>query len=401
VPVWHEKLKSTVAEDRIALIGVIQEQHAERCRLFAQWQGIDWPILHDPINVLEPLAVPIFVAIDEHGVVRNTRPTPEWVLGTFLQTRYPAPAETAAAEPTRVPDLGELETAARNQNDAATWRELGNALILWGGIDRIDEAVAAYQRSAVADDSSAESHFRLGVAYRMRFDSPHRQADDFQNAVVEWGRALDVDPNHYIYRRRIQQYGPRLIKPYPFYDWVDHARTEIRSRGETPLELSVEPSGAEIAQPAKTLETAGADVKEPDPEGRIHRDTNRLITISSATVPARIAAGEAVRLHLEFRPSKETHWNNEADPPQIWITAPDGATIERPLFELRQPESAESRETRRLEFEVLTSSAAAGQLLRGYALYYVCEEAGGQCLYFRQDFEIPITVVESRAASPR
>jgi hypothetical protein len=108
-----------------------------------------------------------------------------------------------------------------------------------------------------------------------------------------------------------------------------------------------------------------------------------------------------VRLHLEFRPSKETHWNNEADPPQIWITAPDGGTIERPLFELRQTESAESRETRRLEFEVLTSSAAAGQLLRGYALYYVCEEAGGQCLYFRQDFEIPITVVESRAASPR
>jgi hypothetical protein len=106
VPVWHDKLKSAVTEGQIVLVGVIQEQHPDRCRLYAQWQGFDWPILHDPINVLEPLAVPIFVAIDEHGVVRNTRPTPEWVLETFLKTSYPAPAKAAAAEPTRVPDLG-------------------------------------------------------------------------------------------------------------------------------------------------------------------------------------------------------------------------------------------------------------------------------------------------------
>ena len=43
----------------------------------------------------------------------------------------------------------------------------------------------------------------------------------------------------------MQQYGPRLDKPYPFYDWVETAREEIRARGETPSPLRVEPAGAE------------------------------------------------------------------------------------------------------------------------------------------------------------
>lgn len=130
MPVWHEKLKSSVADGRIALVGVIQEQHAERCRLFAQWQGFDWPILHDPINVLAPQAVPIVVAVDEHGIVRDTRPTPEWVHDTFLETRYPAPAEAATAGLASVPDLAALHSAARNRNDAGAWRDFGDALVL-------------------------------------------------------------------------------------------------------------------------------------------------------------------------------------------------------------------------------------------------------------------------------
>ncbi len=53
------------------MLGVTQEQHADRCRLFAQWKQFGWPILHDPINLLEAPAVPIVVAIDEHGIVRR------------------------------------------------------------------------------------------------------------------------------------------------------------------------------------------------------------------------------------------------------------------------------------------------------------------------------------------
>ena len=72
----------------------------------------------------------------------------------------------------------------------------------------------------------------------MRYDSAHRREGDFQRAVEAWSRALEIDPNNYIFRRRIQQYGPRLSKPYPFYDWVSRARDEITARGETPYARS-------------------------------------------------------------------------------------------------------------------------------------------------------------------
>ena len=76
MPVWHDATRQLVKDGRLVILGVTQEQHPERCRLFAQWKQFDWPILHDPINVLESAAVPIVVAIDEHGIVRSTRPRP-------------------------------------------------------------------------------------------------------------------------------------------------------------------------------------------------------------------------------------------------------------------------------------------------------------------------------------
>ena len=81
VPVWHEATREWVKQGRLVLLGVTQEQHADRCRLFAQWKRFDWPILHDPINLLEAPAVPIVVAIDEHGIVRAIRPRPGDVQG--------------------------------------------------------------------------------------------------------------------------------------------------------------------------------------------------------------------------------------------------------------------------------------------------------------------------------
>ena len=70
------------------LLGITQEQHADRCRLFAQWKRFDWPILHDPINLMEAPAVPIVVAIDEHGIVRSIRPRPETFAAEFLDKPF-------------------------------------------------------------------------------------------------------------------------------------------------------------------------------------------------------------------------------------------------------------------------------------------------------------------------
>ena len=65
MPVWHENTKALRAAGKLAVVGITQEQHAERCRLFAQWHQIDWPILWDPFNLTESKVVPRFTLIDE------------------------------------------------------------------------------------------------------------------------------------------------------------------------------------------------------------------------------------------------------------------------------------------------------------------------------------------------
>ena len=269
MPVWHDSTRQLVKDGKVVVLGVTQEQHPERCRLFAQWKGFDWPILHDPINVLESSAVPLVVAIDEHGIVRSVRPRPDTFEKDFVGKAF---ADDPAAKPnpvrygpTHPPAFDKLTIAAKDADTAAGRRALGDALALWGGEKRLNEAVAAYAAAVKRDPKDAPAFFRLGVCLRRRSETATREPDDFRTAVVAWGTALELDPNQYIWRRRIQQYGPRLDKPYPFYDWVPEAEAAIRKRGETPVELPVRPDGAEIATPAKTFPVEAVVPKNPDP----------------------------------------------------------------------------------------------------------------------------------------
>lgn len=462
------------------MLGVVQEQHAERARLFAQWQQFDWPILHDPVNSLRTQAVPYFIAIDEAGKVVDENLT-ESEYEAFLnrpaaqkQTTGDSASQSqesldalddANGSTTKTSDRSELTKPLlpNKHTDASTpnaeeLAALAEHRILWESIDalsgqvrgdQLDQAIEEYSRAIELDPENPHFHFGRGVAYRMRFDevqivgemrrqsgrptgskqsvlpgtrivSPSRtnvaqsnsaensaaeskaNLNDFQAAIDSWSRALELDPNQYIYRRRIQQYGPRLSKPYPFYDWVDQARDEITRRGETPVKLLVEPSGAELATPIKQLkesETAkepGAEepgAAEPDPDGRILRDTAQLLTSDIVVVPGRIKPGSTLRVHLRFRPAAAAHWNNEAEPAALWLKLPSGWKAEKQLLHLSQPDQPESTEERSIEFEIETSkeNAEASTIhVKGYLLYYVCEENGGQCLYRRHDFVIPV-----------
>jgi len=66
----------------------------------------------------------------------------------------------------------------------------------------------------------------------MRYDSLRRREGDLQKALTSRQDAQDSNPNHYIWRRRIQQYGPRLDKPYPFYElpYLRHTSSIISYR---------------------------------------------------------------------------------------------------------------------------------------------------------------------------
>jgi len=393
VPVWHDLTREWVKQGRLVLLGVTQEQHADRCRLFAQWKRFDWPILHDPINLLEAPAVPIVVAIDEHGIVRTIRPRPETFEAEFLAKTFVDDAPPAAPRSAGPPDPASLRRKAEANPDAGAWRSVGDALTIWGRAGRVDEAIDAYARAVALDPSDRNAWFRLGVAHRMRHESAARRRGDFQAAIDSWSHAVELDPNQYIWRRRIEQYGPRLTKPYSFYDWVVQAKLEISRRGETPVPLTVEPYGSELAGPVRDVLADAAAPVEPDPKGQIHRDERRLIEAEVVVVPSRVGPGKAARVHLTFRPnaSHAGHWNNESTPLRVWIAGAEGWTISSRLLEAPQGDGPESDEVRRLDFEVKAPTAATGKTrLAAYALYNTCEEAGGRCLFLRQDLTIEL-----------
>jgi hypothetical protein len=399
VPVWHETTRPWVKQGRLVLLGVTQEQHADRCRLFAQWKRFDWPILHDPINLLEAPAVPIVVAIDEHGIVRATRPRPESLAAEFLDKTFAddAPAESPhAAGP---PDTASLRRTAEASPSADAWRAVGDALTIWSGASRIDDAIAAYSSGLRLDPSDKNALFRLGVAYRIRHESPARRPGDFQAAIDAWGRALELDPNQYIWRRRIEQYGPRLTKPYAFYDWIAQAKADIIHRGEVPVPLVLEPYGSELAGPVRDVLKEDKAPAEPDPRGQIHLDATHLIETEVSVVPARVRPGQAARVHITFRPNaaRTGHWNNESSPLRIWVAGAEGWTIAPRLLEAKQGSQPESDEVRRLDFEVKAPPTAEGKTrLSAYALYNACEQAGGRCLFLRQDLTIVVEVTNPR-----
>jgi tetratricopeptide (TPR) repeat protein len=405
VPVWHEGTAKWVKAGKLSLLGITQEQHPDRCRLFAQWKGFRWPILHDPINVMGLSGVPVLVAIDEQGIVRATKPSLKTFARDFIDKT--STADVRGEVPPRLTPkwvpadakiaLEALRVRAEESDRASAWRALGDALALWGGPKQEDAAIDAYARAARLDPKDAPALFRLGVCHRRRYDSAQRQTGDFQAAIDHWGRALDLDPNQYIWRRRIQQYGPRLDKPYAFYDWVSEAEKEIAARGEKPIRLSVRPGGAEIAHPVKTFPDKRQKARSPDPEGKVRRDRQGLIRAEVTVVPPRVRPGQAIRIHVVLRPDakRKAHWNNEGEPLRLWIDPTEGWQVAEQLLEFPSEKKALTTEERALDFEVKIPEKAKGTIrLNAYALYNVCEDAQGQCLFLRIDIPIEVRVMK-------
>ena len=352
-----------------------------------QWQRMDFPLLHDPFNLLESPFVPVTLMLDEHGVIRLVNPRQgklAEIETRFLDHAFEPPTNTQPAQTVK-PDLEKLQTAG----DPLAFAD---ALTLWGEERQLDMAVAAAQE-AVEQKPTDRAHFHLGVIYRKRYDSALRRDGDFQSAVAHWTQALKIDPNNYIWRRRIQQYGPRLDKPYSFYDWVSTARQEIAARGDTPQPLHVEPGGAEFAYPTEDFSPAQSHQPAPDPDRRIVQDED-LIAVETTAVPATIAPGDSTRLHITLQPTAQAHWNNEAEDLVVWLDLPEGWQAERQSVTAPNPPQATSHEPRKLEVEVRSPAQnAPGEVqLAAYALYYVCEDANGVCLYRRQNIPLSITI---------
>lgn len=392
MPGWHARTEPYRQSGKIKVLGIIQEQHPERCRLFMQWKQMDWPVAVDALNLLEVAAVPYTLLIDEAGVIRAINPKPE-AFDAFLMSDPVAFEKTESSLISTISETAkDLETSAQQSNTAASWEAFGEHLFLWGADESMSQCVDAYTKAVALDSKGGWLHFRLGVAFRRLFDLDQKDMDLFRHAITQWQSALDLDPNQYIWRRRIQQYGPRLDKPYSFYDWIHQAREEISQRGDHPIPLTVEPSGAEFAYPDQPSDPGDNRTAEPDPDGRIIRDEQVGIGLAHTLVAATYEEKKAIRVHLKFQPNpiQALHWNNEAEPLTVWIQPTEGWVSDLSLLTFPNPRQATDSAPRSVEFEIVQTGEKADKTIRGYALYNVCEDINGVCMYRRQDFSIDL-----------
>ena len=382
---WYGRLTEAIRSDQLQAIGVIQEQHADRTLLFNQWKQLSMDVLVDPLNALDVEAVPIILLVDSSGIIRFRDPSPAEA-EQFLRTQYPI---TESVETDRA------ESGAATSEDRAPadvpgqhWA-VGDQLALR---DQLDQAIDFYRTELVGDSAAARLHFRLGVALRMRFDRNAGHEQDLVDAMQAWTTARRLNPNQYIWRRRIQQYGPVMDKPYPFYSWVAQARREIQERGEQPVPLTVEPAGAELAEPRRLVQTHHSQADSPDPQDKLKRDTDDAVCIKTVVVPSTDAKQPAVRIHvmLTLRRDGDFLWNNEAEPLQLWVNSNEQLRPAAQLVELANPDAATSEERRVVEFDVTwpVDYAASDPMLRAYAVYNLCNKQTGLCTIRRQDFQI-------------
>ena len=46
----------------LKVVGILQEQHPDRCALFMQWKQMDWPVWLDALNLLQLPASTLYLA---------------------------------------------------------------------------------------------------------------------------------------------------------------------------------------------------------------------------------------------------------------------------------------------------------------------------------------------------
>jgi hypothetical protein len=393
---WTERTRQSIADKKLVLLGVMEEQHADRCRLFAQWKKItDMPLLHDPLNLAAVDHVPMVVGVDEHGFVRLIDPDPER-LEDFIHRKFKYDPKQRRPAIENLPDPKYTERMAGEARNAASWREHGDALILGGLPPQIDEAITSYPRAVEFDANDGLAFFRLGVAYRIRYDRPERQPGDFQAAIDAWQQAVRKTPKNAVCRSRLAQYGLRFERPANLYRWIRTARKQIAERGETPVELAPQPTAVELAKPQTAFRAARSGTTDGDAAGGTPTDDQQLIAFEPIVVPSLSAKNKRyAQVLLVFRPSGRggVQWDNRGDPLRVWLEpADDGVKFSRKFAAFKNPTAAGSSEERTLNFEVMLprSSKHWPVTIKGHALYRVSGGGDGAASLLRRDFEVKV-----------
>jgi tetratricopeptide (TPR) repeat protein len=391
LPAWYEKTKQLVADGKLVVLGVAHEQHADRCRLFAQWKGINWPIVHDPLNLIRVDSLPLVIGIDEHGIVRADNLDLDTFEDTFVKKTYKAPKKPPAMGSDELPNTKVTRRTAKDGRSAKTSRAHGDALVLAGAAPQIDEAIAIYRNALSMNADDADSQFRLGVTYRIRYDRPEHKPEDFQSAIDAWRKAAAMQPENEVFTARLLQYGPDVDKPSAYYTWVEAAEKAIKERGETPIKLGVEPTTMELARPSKKFGSSTDAAAKEDPGDKAKKDAENLVHLEYTIVRGMGDEGDrlaAVYVTCRPDPIKAVRWDGST-PPRLWITKPKSGKLSHEFVECEAGPQAGLEDPRTLCFEIeLPKGAKTLPPIEAFAVYTVRTGPEGQPQMLRQDIQI-------------
>jgi peroxiredoxin len=241
LPKWYEKTQPLVADKKLVVIGIAQDQYADRARLFLQWKQIDWPVMFDPVDLVGVQNLPVVVAIDEYGYVRDPAARLDTFEDKFVAKTFAKPDTPAYYNTEELPEPKVTRRVAGQGNDATAWRNHGDAIVFSGREPLLDEAVTVYTKVTHMTPGDAGAFFRLGVAYRLRADSSRKKDGDEAAALAAWAKAAKLSPNQNIFRGRAQQFHADAKKAATLHKWIATARKEITARKEKPIVLKPDP----------------------------------------------------------------------------------------------------------------------------------------------------------------
>lgn len=247
---WHVATAKLRGAGRLRVVGVVQEQNPEHAQLFAQWHGIDWPILWDAFHLLDLAQLPMVCAVDEYGQVHSTdfEPTlvdaPGGMLQVFIEPMYQEPIIYPRAENLLHRELIHIKDP-RSGTALAALQALG-LMVYRSRMEGVeaelyDHGVKQLGAWAARDDALGADLFRLGVALRLRWDSPFAQPTDFAASINAWTAALKLDPGQFIWQQRLALWQASDA-PTDAYSWTTVAQEAIRARGEEPIPLRMNPA---------------------------------------------------------------------------------------------------------------------------------------------------------------
>lgn len=324
LPAW-EKFAKGLAKDDAVFVGVVHDQYLDRAALFVKWKHISFPAYHDSLNIADARRMARAVCVDEYGIVRHIARSPDGLMEGFVNKKFAYDRVQVRPPLKELPNFKHTKRIASEARESFEYIEHGDACLFDPAPVLMAEAIDAYELALTKTPTDGMAAFRLGCAYRMRFDSATREAGDLRKSFDAWSVAARLDPKNEVTTRRLLQYAAPSDKPANSCGWIVEAMRAVE--GAT---LESMPWPIEIAAPSDSFKACAQTAVAP-PKGV---DSVSMKVDSGIIRAANPKVPGLVNVVIALFPGGAV---DDGQPVRIWVTPPEGVQVSDRVLEVRAP----------------------------------------------------------------